>query len=343
MRFYFTNETFDSDQIVSGKINQKKLSAYEQSVLKYAKEWLSDQEKFKFRTSGSTGAPKEILLSREQLKYSAGSTISYLFGKKSLDKTMLCLNPEFVGGRQVIYRALEHDINLLVNEPNSNALEFLEQRIDLMSMVPLQVSTTLRINPEKFDLVDCVLIGGGQVPSDLDTRLQKIESTRFYQTFGMTETASHIALRKIGSKYYEPIGDVELDTDDRSCLKARGTVTNNQWLQTNDIVELGLKVFEWIGRADFVVNSGGIKLHPEQLEQKIREAFPNISFALTGKADPELGEKLVLITTTPLLSRLKSLKRLTGYEIPKEEIVVQEMPQLASGKLDRVKLKMLVN
>ncbi|NNE54997.1 MAG: hypothetical protein HKN32_03180 [Flavobacteriales bacterium] len=166
--------------------------------------------------------------------------------------------------------------------------------------------------------------------------------TRFYQTFGMTETASHIALKEVGKEIYTPIGDVELGVDDRSCLSIKGTVTDQKWIQSNDVVEMTEDGFKWLGRADFVINSAGVKLHPEKIENLISDQFPEATFALSSERDNTLGERAVLVSTSPILARINTLRFLNKYEVPKKELIMEELPVLASGKLDRIKLKELV-
>lgn len=343
MRLYYQNESFDPDEVVSGKIKQKNLSSHAQQVINYLKEWLSDQSEFSFQSSGSTGKPQKIILSRDQLAYSAISTLDFLFGKQRIHNALLCLNPTYVGGRQMIYRSAIRDLNLIIEEPSSNPLKNLKEHIDLLSLVPYQISEILEKNPEKFNLVDCVLIGGAHLSSYIAKDLTKFKRTRFYQTFGMTETASHIALKKVGTRFYTLIGDTQIEVDDRSCLRIKGSVTNEEWVQTNDVVRIKENTFEWFGRADFVINSGGVKLHPETIEGRISDHFTSGAFAITAKMDEKLGEKAVLVSTTKLLSQIKSSAILPKYEVPREELLVKDLPLLPSGKIDRIELKKMVN
>lgn len=330
------------DQIVFGKINQKIHSSYELKVINYLKEWFSDKEEYEFQTSGSTGSPKKLFLTKEQLTYSASSSIQFLFGRNVPKNALLCINPDFVGGRQVIYRAAIHGMDLTIVEPASNPPLTIKDPIGLTSLVPLQVKDILENNPEKLNLLSCVLIGGADLSEAIREELKKFEHTRFYQTFGMTETASHIALREINSEAYVPIGNIQLKVDERSCLAVNGSVTNNTWLQTNDVVQLNDNSFEWLGRVDFVVNSGGVKLHPEVIESKIRNHFAT-AFALSGRTSEHYGDELVLVTVTPMLNEIRNRKILDRYEIPKAEVLISELPKLPSGKLDRISLKKMIS
>ena len=335
MKLYFPNKVFTLEDILSGKINQKKLSQSESYVLNFIKQWHSDKASFNFYTSGSTGKPKEINLTRGQLIYSAESTLNYLFDKRPIRKISLCINPAFIGGTQVIVRALVANADLTVATPSSDALEKIDRPIDLVSMVPLQVYSELK-KPNPFEDIDTVLIGGAEFDSSAERYLQNIPMTRFFHTYGMTETASHIALRRIGTKNYCPIGDIEIKLDDRSCLQVKGSVTLDEWITTNDVAEVSKSGFVWKGRADWVINSGGIKIHPEQIEKKIREKFVEAQILIVPQPDIQLGNRVVLVSKEPLLSRINASRILSEYEIPKAEYLIREWPLTLSGKVDRL-------
>ncbi len=341
MKFYFPHVAFTLEDVLDGKINQKNVSESERYILNFVKEWYSDKDQFLFQTSGSTGAPKTITLTRAQLAYSAAATLRFLFPDRQPQRLLLCLDPTRIGGTQVITRALLSGADMVVLPPTADPLAHLSDPIDLVSLVPLQVASSL-IHPNPFSLVKNVLIGGADVDHVSLAALKTIASTTFYQTYGMTETASHIALREIHLSVYQPIGDIEFGVDDRSCLKCRGTITNHEWLQTNDVIELSREGFIWKGRADWVINTGGIKIHPEVLEEKIRLHFPDDQFVITSSPDDRLGEHILLVTVNPLLQRLTSSKALSKYELPKEERIVAAIPRLANQKIDRMTVKKIL-
>lgn len=341
MRFFFDENTYTTDEILAGQINQKKLTQHQSDVVNVVKSWIGGNDSFLFQTSGSTGKPKKITLTRDQIEYSARETLHYLFEDKRPTTLLTCLDPKMIGGFQSIVRALIGESDLYVTEPSSNPLKHLVGQIDLVSLVPLQIEETLKSNVERFDSVKTVIIGGAPLDQDLGKTLVGISSTRFYESYGMTETASHIGLRKAGQEWFEKIGDIQLDLDDRNCLKIKGSCTSNQWIQTNDIVELKGSVFKWVGRADWTINSGGVKLQPEEIEAKIKEHFPDVQLGITWKSDRLLGQKIVLISDRSILGQFHKYMDLDKYEIPKEEIVVAELPRLDSGKLDRLSLQLL--
>jgi O-succinylbenzoic acid--CoA ligase len=158
----------------------------------------------------------------------------------------------------------------------------------------------------------------------------------------MTETVSHIALMRLNginaSNKFQLLDGISADTDDRGCIKVKGDVTNNQWIQTNDIVSLQGTEFNWIGRADFVVNSGGIKLHLDQLHESISRLIQT-EIVLLKTIDQALGETYVLVASQPInLSEneiaLLLKTNLPKYHSPKNIIIQQELPKLESGKID---------
>jgi len=336
MTVYFPHVAFTLEDVLNGKINQKNFSESERYILNFVNDWFAGKETFTFRTSGSTGVPKEITLTRTQLAYSATETMRFLFPKSPPKRLLLCLDPRLIGGTQVITRALLSEADLHIVSPTAHPLASIEDPFDLISMVPLQVASTSLAD---FDKVRHVLIGGAELDMATKIRLQSLTDTTFYQTYGMTETASHIALREISSHVYRPIGDISIEVDDRQCLKCRGTVTNDEWLQTNDVVEMVAGGFIWKGRADWVINSGGVKIHPEAVEETIAALFPEITCVISSLTDPLLGNKVVLVTNESILERLKASNALTRYEMPKLEVILAELPRLANDKIDRLAVR----
>ena len=343
MQIHFHDKSYVLDEIKSGKINPKNLTESERVIIKFVMEWTNDVNIFEFFTSGSTGKPQKINLTRNQLQYSAETTLQYLFGVNKPKTLLLCIDPRFIGGRQIITRTLLSEAQLYVVNPTSNPLKLLNQNFDLASFVPLQIENILKENPEKFNLIRKVLIGGADLNPSLINELKRFPQTRFFQTYGMTETASNIAIKPIGDQYFEAIGDVNLQKNDNNELTIQGTVTNHTKLITSDIVEFHKQKFKWIGRSDFTINSGGIKHQPEKIEAKLKSQYPSKSLVVSSISDESLGEKLVLVTNSPLLKKICKSNLLSKYETPKEEFILPELPKLASGKLDRNKLKNIIH
>lgn len=339
MTFKFPTGSFTLEALLAGKISEKNFSDTERYIIQFVKDWENGQQQFVFHTSGSTGHPKPITLTREQLAYSAQSTLDFLFGQESPQGLLLCLRPQFIGGTQVIVRALLCGADLVVVEAQSNPLRHVSEPIDLASMVPVQLETVLRESPDELKKTKRVLIGGAALSPALQEKLKALGFGKFYQTFGMTETASHIALREVHEPVYRPMGDIQIKTNKDDKLLLKGTTTRHEWLNTNDLVELIDGGFVWKGRADWVINSGGIKVHPEEIEKEMKAFLNTDDLMLSALPDEQLSERVVLVTKEPLLDRLEPLRTHLGYAFPKSEHLIVDWPLTASGKPDRRAVK----
>jgi O-succinylbenzoic acid--CoA ligase len=227
-----------------------------------------------------------------------------------------------------------------------------DQIPDFLALVPIQVQTILEHQEslQKLKRVSNIIIGGAPL-SDLVKKTLVYQKIKAFQTYGMTETVSHIALAPIeqGALTYQPLQNVEIGQDHRGALWVQSPMTCGKKIQTNDLVELledGR--FRWLGRADFVINSGGIKIHPELLEHKteklISKHFGNVSYFFYGLEDLKLSQKLVLLIETnsqslELLDGLNSdfKNKLEWYEVPKKIYLIPRFEQTPSGKIDRIK------
>ncbi|MBV6646078.1 MAG: AMP-binding protein, partial [Cyclobacteriaceae bacterium] len=235
MEFLIQNEKLTIDDIIDRQFDEKKLSEPEIHAINFIRSWEAGTREFVFQTSGSTGRPKAISLSRDILSYSARQTLDFL-GLPEGGWTLLCIHPKFIGGAMVIVRALINKMNLHVVEPSSTLTRPGELVYDLISMVPLQIATLLG-QKQSFSAFRNILIGGAGIDQNQERELAEINA-KFYHTYGMTETASHIAIRAIDTPYFNTLGDIKMDIDSRGALALKGTVTANQWIQTNDLVEL---------------------------------------------------------------------------------------------------------
>ena len=323
-------------------------------ALQFCLDWKHGQKEFELFTSGSTGKPKRLSVTRRQMESSARQTINALSLKRR-DTALVCLNPEYVAGVMMLVRSLEAGMNIVFVSPSSNPFEGLSTPVDFAALVPMQAETILRsADREKLNRQKAVIIGGAPVSFALEEAIQGISSPVF-ATYGMTETLSHIALKRLNgsgrSPYFEVLGNTRIRTDERGCLAVCSAVTCSQWIQTNDIVErAGEDRFIWKGRADFVINSGGVKVHPEEVEARVQEEAGlrgwKIRFAVVGLPDESLGEKTVLLVedisfTEKKFRELLDLlsKRLNRYKLPKEFYVFSEFPETPTGKLKRRELK----
>jgi o-succinylbenzoate---CoA ligase len=338
---------YSFEQIRSG--NWSEQDPYFKQALSFCRDWLVGKMEFELSTSGSTGKPKMITVSRKQMEISAKATADF-FGIEKGPDLLCCLNTQMIAGKMMLVRGMEWDAHIFLVTPQSNPLEGILQSFDFVAMVPLQVANCLE-NPHSRSILEKtgnLIIGGAPSSPDL---LQKITELHLnaYQTYGMTETVSHVALAKIEGQelIYRALPGVIIGVDEENKLWLESPSAKEKRLQTNDIVELLPPYnFKWLGRADFTINSGGIKLQPEILEPKMAESiysiFGNCNYFLFGKPDEKLGKKPVLIIEFPkdekraldLLTRLKIV--LDRYQVPKEILFNPLFTKTDSGKIDRI-------
>ena len=334
----------------------KKLSAithaqteFEKKVVGFAAEWLSGKNVFEFQTSGSTGIPRRIKFSREQIKASVKLTQEF-FSLRPGQKALLCLDPDFIAGKMMIVRALEIGMDIYCTPPVSNPLEFLKTKVDFAAFVPYQLEAILNSESAsaKLKMIKTAIVGGSQVSDPLTQKLQT-SSTRFFETYGMTETLTHIAIRKLNpaEETFTTLPGIKISLDERPCLNIQAGHLGNEVIQTHDLVNIfSERSFQVIGRYDNVINTGGIKVSPEDLENKVARAlrnhFPNCNYFIAGVKDQSFGEKVVLYIEgaqvmqpkkNELLADLKSVLR--KWEVPKEIIIVPAFTRTNSGKINR--------
>lgn len=311
-------------------------------IFHFLKDWFSDDSTLVVQTSGSTGVPKSILLKKELMKNSARATGNY-FSLPSKTSALLCLPVHYIAGKMMLIRAITLGWHLDIVAPNSNPLENVEKAYGFSAMVPLQLENSLL----KVHLIKKLIVGGGVVSNTLQEKLQHIK-TEVFATYGMTETITHIAVKplnnaKISPVFYEALPNVDLYIDDRNCLVIDAPKVSEEFIFTNDIVQLiSTSQFKWLGRFDNVINSGGVKLHPEKIEEKLSKIV-STRFFVTGIADEKLGEKLVLIiegvisreVEKSLFNDIKNLASLSKFEKPKEIYFTKQFIETKSGKIQR--------
>jgi len=334
--------------------NSIPLNGYESKVLEFCRNWLNGVQEFPMQTSGSTGEPKGIILTRRQLEASARRTIN-LLDLQAGDTALVCLNTDFIAGMMMLVRGFVADLQLTVVEPVRNPLSLVsqEEQIDFASFVPLQLQIIQQEMPEalpQLNRMKGILVGGAPVTPTQQRELQRIKPP-IYLTYGMTETASHIAVRRLNgplaTDYYKVLDGIKVGIDKRGCLTIQGDVTNQELLVTNDIVEfLTPTRFRWIGRADNVINTGGVKVQVEKVELAIAEALSDwensTRFFIASQPDELLGEKIVLVMEgerhpeareQELFDRLHAL--LQKFEVPKQIIYSPSFSETATGKVYR--------
>lgn len=311
-----------------------------QEVHEFISTWNDENQSITQMSSGSTGPPKAIEIPKWKMAASTKMTGDFL-NLDTCKSALLCMSTRYIGGKMMVVRSVLYDLTLYVTNVTRNPLKNLIHPIDFVAMVPLQVEETLQENPEKLNLIKHLIIGGAPVSDELIEKIKNFNCNA-YSTFGMTETVSHIALRNLKNKEepYRAIGNTKFTLQD-NCLVIESEELQLENLKTTDIVELlDKKTFHWLGRADFVINSGGVKIHPEIVERKITSIINSTDFIISEVDDQKLGSKVVFIGEKHLdLPDLKERidKELTKYERPKAYFFISSLILTESGKIDRNK------
>ncbi|WP_313636471.1 AMP-binding protein [Empedobacter sp.] len=316
---------------------------FEQSVKDFLVEWFSDSEVMIAHTSGSTGTPKEIILTKKNMRKSANMTGKYLHLEKG-NSALLVMPVTYIAGKLMLVRAVEIGLKLICMQPTSHiSLNEINSgisqnftSIDFVALTPMQVENSL----DFVSRCQKLIIGGAPLSEKVKQELFAFEN-EVYETYAMTETITHIAFKQVANQKYpnaeqvfEAFDEVTISQDERGCLVI-DTPYDGLQVVTNDVVELiDTRKFNWIGRADNVINSGGIKLFPEQIENKLKP-FIDSDFYITSKTDELLGQKLILVVEGEQRSLDFSLADLTKYQQPKEIVFIDQFPRTESGKVKR--------
>ena len=318
--------------------------------------WNSPSETLLVHTSGSTGKPKPLWVSKRRMLNSARITCDFL-GLRAGDTALLCMPLDYIAGKMMVVRSIERGLRLIAAQPSSHPLadehlpmEAIHQadHLDFAAMVPMQVYNSLQVPQERKRLshIRHLIIGGGAVDDALAAELRDMPGA-IWSTYGMTETLSHIALRRLNggeaSSWYQPFDSVQVSLNEEGCLVVDAPLVCAHPLATNDIAELrtdpasGKTVFRIRGRKDNVVCSGGIKIQIEEVEEKLRPHL-DAPFMIAKKNDEQFGEIAVLLTESHDLARIKDACKalLPRYWAPREYLHVDHLPLTATGKPRRV-------
>lgn len=324
--------------------SESSLASWEKQVYQRLQSFFDPSiEHFSFQTSGSTGIPKIIAIHREQILASAKASLAF-FELRPGQRMLLCLSAERIGGCMLLYRAILGQLEVIVKEPRRSV--HCEIPVDFTSLVPLQFHNLRENNPMQFNQLGTILLGGSPIDQDTESFIQSMDN-EVYQSFGMTETVSHIALRKVGYELaYTCLPNVSVAKGDQDELLIRApSITGQEVLRTQDVVSvINDQQFIWKGRLDFIINSGGVKICPEEVEALCSKhiAEPHIVSSLPDKA---LGQVVVLCIE---LSDEQSLERICQmldaidfpkYHRPKKVLRIPEIPRLENGKIDRLAVK----
>lgn len=315
--------------------------AYIQNNGEFILDWLSTEDFITVKTSGSTGTPKNITLLKTHMINSAKATANY-FNLPKGTKALLCLPTNYIAGKMMLVRAMVQGWQLCSVNPSATNLIPAQKMFDFGAMVPMQAQK----NVSKLAAIKTLILGGAAITSPLRKQLKELPTTIF-ETYGMTETITHIAVKPVEKEFFETLPHITLSTDTRNCLVIKAPKVANAPVVTNDIVTLkDQKHFKWVGRYDNIINSGGIKLQPEVIEQKLSNLIPE-AFFVTGLPDEKLGEKLVLVVETAqdypnLLQKVRENEVFARYEVPKKIFTVKHFVRTKTNKIDRNKTLELV-
>ncbi|MFV8392789.1 AMP-binding protein [Flavobacterium sp. LB2P6] len=303
---------------------------FEKSVGDFILDWFDNKSYVEMNTSGTTGTPKLIRVDKQAMVNSAIATGDF-FDLKPGDKALHCLPTKYIAGKMMFVRGFILGLDVDFVAPSSHPMLYNDTKYDFVAMVPLQAQNSL--SPLKN--VKKMIVGGAKMSNALEKELSKLK-TEVYETYGMTETITHIAAKKIGEEAFSVLPNIKISQDDRNCLVIDALKISNDSIVTNDLVELvGENQFVFLGRIDNVINSGGIKLIPEKIEDKLSDKI-NSRFFVTGKEDPVLGEKLVIVIEGEQQILDDSIfDGLDKYEKPKEVFYVSKFSETESGKIKR--------
>ena len=302
-------------------------------------DWQSASPTLLVHTSGSTGRPKPLVVEKRRMEASARITCRFL-GLKAGDTALLCMPLDFIAGKMVVVRALVWGLRLVSVEPSGHPLRGLKEPPVFAAMVPMQVYNSLQVEEERRRLrgIRHLIIGGGAVSADLAAALRDFPGA-VWSTYGMTETLSHIALRRLNgpgaSEWYEPFESVGVSVDGEGRLVIDAPEVCAARLVTNDIADIAPdgRRFRIRGRRDNVVCSGGLKLQIEEMEERLRP-YVGVPFLITKRPDEKFGEAVVLLAATADMEAVRRACRehLSRYEQPRAFMAVDHIPLTPTGK-----------
>ena len=307
------------------------------SLEEFLEEWNNSSPSVHVQTSGSTGAPKPMLVEKNRMLASARITNDFL-GLREGDSALLCMSLDYIAGKMMVVRSLERGLKLIVQEPSGHPMA--KQRnplVDFAAMVPMQVFNTLQVPEERERLkqIRHLIIGGGAIDEAMASELKNFPNV-VWSTYGMTETLSHIALRRLSgpeaSGWYTPFPSVKVSLSDEGCLIIEAPEVCPERLVTNDIAEISPQGFRILGRKDNVICSGGIKIQIEEVERRLRP-FLRVPYLISKRPDPKFGEVAVLLTEGSVDDARQVCERiLPKYHLPRHYLHVDHIPLTETGK-----------
>jgi O-succinylbenzoic acid--CoA ligase len=321
---------------------EKTFREWERPAILFMREWLNAEETIEVQTSGSSGEPTVWRTGKSALEASASMTANF-FHRPSGTSALLVLPATYIAGKMMLVRAMTQGWSLTSIMPSAQPLSTLKHPFDFAAFTPMQLA---ELNDDQFKLLaqfGTVIVGGAAVSDALRERLVSY-CDNIYETYGMAETLSHIAVRRLSGQNmpFEALESVQLSVDTEHRLQISAPHILPEIIQTQDVVELlSPSAFYYRGRYDRMINSGGVKLFAEVIEKKI-EPFMDRPYHISSLPDDILGRRLVLYIESEVpIDETKLKERITvaldRYEVPKEIIVVQTLERTSSGKIKQIK------
>ena len=331
------------------QLKQAGVKDWQKDIYVFALSWLDDnKDTFEVQTSGSTGKAKTIVLQRTDMIKSAEATGKAL-GIKKGDTALLCLPAKYIAGKMMIVRAFVLGLDLYISTPSVDCLKNISTPINFCALIPLQLQYALDHGLYKeLNKIDMIIVGGAPLPNAYIDQLEALKA-QVYATYGMTETITHIALKSLNGKQksnsYQCLDLYKVAQDDRGCLIIK--TAERQWV-TNDLVHLSSPVkFDILGRIDFIINSGGLKINPQEIEREISHLIQE-RFMISYKEDTVLGQRVVLLIegnkdTLDEKEILKNIRQvLPSNKMPKDIIFVEELFYTDNKKIAREKNRLAI-
>ncbi|EIJ40350.1 acyl-CoA synthetase (AMP-forming)/AMP-acid ligase II [Galbibacter orientalis DSM 19592] len=341
LRFKLNGTYFDREDLKEVAYSfVKEGEPYEQSIGDFLMDWLNNKDHLYVRTSGSTGTPKHIRIQKQFMVNSAIASGDF-FNISVGDSALHCLPAEYIAGKMMLVRAMILGLEIDLVAPTLHPL--IEKEYDFSAMIPLQVYNSL----DKLNNIKQLIVGGAAVKKELIESVQN-KDTLVYETYGMTETVTHIAAKQINNfrsaeamenAHFKVLPNVKVTLDKRNCLVIDAPYIAEETIVTNDIVALiSADEFDWKGRYDNIINSGGVKLIPEQIEKKLAPIVQQ-RFFVYGIEDAELGEKLIMVVEgkedSKLETEIKKVGDLEKFEHPKSIYFLDKFLETKNGKVIR--------
>lgn len=308
----------------------------------FKSEWDNDSTMIHVRTSGSTGEPKQMLVDKARMEASARTTCDFL-GLRAGDTALLCMSLDYIGAKMMVVRTIVRGLRLVSVEPSGHPFRDVHEPITFAAMVPMQVYNSLSVPEERSRLLEIkhLIIGGGAIDDALAHKLEDFPNA-VWSTYGMTETLSHIALRRLNgaetSDYYTPFDSVSVSLNADNCLVIDAPLICTTTLTTNDIAEIAPdgRRFRVVGRKDNVINSGGIKIQIEAVEHALKGHL-DMPYMVTRRKDAKFGEIVALLIESEATDRARRVCAdvLPKYWQPRAYIIVSALPITGSGKPNR--------